>query len=97
MSRPALGLELLQAPCGRQIRQLRQGCPELPGGGGRIHDELLALQQLLQRVAARFAGPSFDHLSGDLNRVLAQVVEQLTQQLNAGLLAAIVIVCPAQS
>src|SRR2546430_6411430 len=76
MSRPALGLELLQAPCGRQIRQLHQGCPELPGGGGRIHDELLALQQLLQRVAARFAGPSFDHLSGDLNRVLAQVVER---------------------
>ena len=79
-ARAALGLESLQAPSGRQIREFRQRATKLARGRGGICNDFLALEEFLQRFAPRPAAPAFDDLGGDLGGLLAQVVEQVTQQ-----------------
>src|SRR5438874_11153707 len=88
-ARAALGLESLQAPSGRQIGELHQRATQLARRRGGIRNDLLALEEFLQRLRALSAAPALDHLGGDLRRLLAQIVEQLAQQADARLLARI--------
>jgi hypothetical protein len=78
-ARAALGLQSLQAPSGRLIGEPYQRATKLARGRGGICNDLLALEEFLQRFASRSATPALDHLGGDLRRLLAQVVEQVTQ------------------
>src|SRR5438874_13447796 len=88
-ARAALGLESLQAPSGRQIGELHQRATQLARRRGGIRNDLLALEEFLQRLRALSAAPALDHLGGDLRRLLAQVVEQVTQQADPRFLARI--------
>src|SRR5256714_4408458 len=71
-ARAALGLESLQAPSGRQIREPFERATQLARGCGGIGDDLLALEEFLQRLAPRSPAPALDDLGGDLGRPLAQ-------------------------
>src|SRR5436309_12604737 len=88
-ARAALGLESLQAPSGRQIGELHQRATQLARRRGGIRNDLLALEEFLQRLPALSAAPALDHLGGDLRRLRAQVVEQVTQQADPRFLARI--------
>ena len=86
-ARAALGLESLQAPSGRQIGELHQRATQLARRRRGIRNDLLALEEFLQRLRALPAAPALDHLGGDLRRVCTQVIEQGAQQRHARLLA----------
>src|SRR5437763_29956 len=60
-ARAALGLESLQAPSGRQIGELHQRATQLARRRGGIRNDLLALEEFLQRrraLSAKRARPS---------------------------------------
>src|SRR5256886_11316608 len=88
-ARAALGLESLQAPSGRQIGKLHQRATQLARRRRGIRNDLLALEEFLQRLPALSAAPALDDLGGDLRRLSAQGVEQITQQADARFLARI--------
>src|ERR1700732_1217421 len=68
---PAFRLEGLEPPPGGLVRELHESGAQLARGGGGVCND----------------GPALNHLRGDLRGLLAQVVEQLTQQCHARLLA----------
>src|SRR5262249_38362887 len=78
-ARAALALERLQAPSGGQIRKLGERGPQLLGGGAGVLNDLLALEEFLQRLAFLAVVEALDDLRGLVRGGFAQVVEQFAQ------------------
>jgi len=89
-ARPATFLLQNLQPLNRdRVRELGQCSAQFLRSQGRVGDHFFPVKQLLQGLPSRFVGPALDNLSGDLQRVFRQVVQEIAKQLNSGLLAGI--------